>query len=68
MISRYKVNGVVFLSGDIHIAEILKEERGEIYYPLHEITSSGLTHYCLKIEGKWLCEKTRNAYFADRYL
>lgn len=35
--------GVVFLSGDRHIGALYREARG-LPYPLHEITSSGITH------------------------
>ena len=35
--------GVVFLSGDRHIGALYREARG-LPYPLHEVTSSGITH------------------------
>ena len=46
LLKKYKVNGTVMLSGDVHWGEIMtypcwKERFG---YPLHEVTSSGLTH------------------------
>ncbi len=37
-----KITGVLFLSGDRHFSEIIKEEM-EGMYPLHDITSSALT-------------------------
>ena len=40
----HKIPGVVFLSGDRHIHEISIKNDTETNYPLHEITSSGLTH------------------------
>jgi hypothetical protein len=47
LIAKYNKNGVVFLSGDIHMAEILKTfcTLPEIGYDIYEITSSGLSHY-----------------------
>jgi alkaline phosphatase D len=36
-------NGVVFLSGDRHIGALYRETRG-VGYPMHELTSSGVTH------------------------
>ena len=52
LVKKYKVNGTVILSGDVHWGEIMtypcwKERFG---YPLHEITSSGLTH---NLEGNF---------------
>lgn len=40
IVSRTKANGVVFLSGDKHFAEIHRTTKTE--YPLYDITSSGL--------------------------
>ena len=37
-----RANGVVFVSGDRHLAEISRLDVGEVAYPLFEITSSGL--------------------------
>jgi len=47
LIAKYNKNGVVFLSGDIHMAEIMKTfcTLPEIGYDIYEITSSGLSHY-----------------------
>ncbi len=36
--------GVVFLSGDRHFAELTRNQP-EDFYPLYELTASGLTHY-----------------------
>jgi alkaline phosphatase D len=36
--------GVIFLSGDIHYGELIKWPC--VDYPLWELTSSGLTHFC----------------------
>ncbi|MEM7549648.1 MAG: alkaline phosphatase D family protein [Bacteroidota bacterium] len=44
VIKESKAQGVVFLSGDRHIAEVSKYEVNGINYPLYDITSSGLTH------------------------
>jgi alkaline phosphatase D len=42
LIKNTKANGVIFLSGDVHYAEISKlESKGQ--YPIYDITSSGIT-------------------------
>ena len=42
LIKKTKANGVVFISGDVHYAEISKlEEEG--LYPIYDVTSSGIT-------------------------
>ena len=46
LIRKYKLSGVIFLSGDVHFAEIMKYPCKErIGFELYEFTSSGLTHY-----------------------
>lgn len=42
--------GVVLVSGDRHFAELSRVEDPAIGYPLHELTSSGLTHSWLHVE------------------
>jgi alkaline phosphatase D len=42
LIKKTKANGVVFISGDVHWAEISKQPQ-EDTYPLYDITSSGIT-------------------------
>ena len=44
LIQKTRSNGVVFLSGDRHIAGIYKLETDLIPYPIYDITASGLTH------------------------
>lgn len=44
LIAESRAPGVVLLSGDRHIAEIMKIEDPRIGYPLYEVTSSGMTH------------------------
>jgi alkaline phosphatase D len=44
LIAATKVQGVILLSGDRHIAEISKTDYPGISYPLYEVTSSGMTH------------------------
>lgn len=39
-----RASGVVLLSGDVHYAEIFRNNCTGVGYPLYEITSSGLTH------------------------
>ncbi|MES2784782.1 MAG: alkaline phosphatase D family protein [Pseudomonadota bacterium] len=43
LIARTRAEGVIFLSGDRHIGAMYRETQGTPY-PLHEVTSSGLTH------------------------
>jgi alkaline phosphatase D len=42
LIKRTKANGVVFLTGDVHYAEISKLEEPGLY-PIYDVTSSGIT-------------------------
>jgi len=44
IITHHKVPGVIFLSGDVHHAEILVNNCSRLDYPIYELTSSGLTH------------------------
>ncbi len=43
LIAETRAQGVVFLSGDRHLGAIYRETQG-VPYPLHELTSSGITH------------------------
>ena len=43
LIAETQANGVVFLSGDVHFADISKRDP-ENTYPLYDLTSSGITH------------------------
>lgn len=38
-------SGVIFLSGDVHHSEFLKDKIKGREYPVYEFTSSGMTHY-----------------------
>ena len=42
LIKKYKINGVIIISGDTHWGEISEMKKG-LDYPLWEVTSSGLT-------------------------
>lgn len=42
LIKKTKANGIVFISGDVHYAEISKLETDGLY-PIYDITSSGIT-------------------------
>lgn len=45
LIADTKANGVVFISGDLHYAEMSRLQRTDIgLYPIYDLTSSGLTH------------------------
>jgi len=46
VLAETKPAGVVFLSGDIHYAEVMRKDCVGLGYPVYEITSSGLTHSC----------------------
>tara|TARA_R110000850_G_scaffold64247_2_gene144425 strand:- start:2361 stop:3467 length:1107 start_codon:yes stop_codon:yes gene_type:complete len=43
LIAESGAEGVVLLSGNVHFAEVSRLEDG-VSYPLHELTSSGMTH------------------------
>ncbi len=49
LIKKTKANGIVFISGDVHWGEISKLE-ADGCYPLHDITSSGITQEWSHIE------------------
>ena len=42
LISKTKAKGIIFISGDRHLAEISKLEDNGINYPIYEVTSSGM--------------------------
>ena len=42
LIQKTKANGVLFISGDVHYAEISKLEKPGLY-PIYDFTSSGIT-------------------------
>ena len=44
LIAGSRAPGVILLSGDRHISEIARLERDDMSYPIHEVTSSGMTH------------------------
>ncbi|WP_242156281.1 alkaline phosphatase D family protein [Aestuariivivens sediminis] len=44
LLEKYKTPGVIFLSGDRHMAEISKIKLKDLDYEIYEITSSGMTH------------------------
>lgn len=44
LIAETDAPGVIFLSGDRHIAELSVLEETDIDYPIYDVTSSGLTH------------------------
>ncbi len=48
LIKKYKINGVVIISGDTHWGEVSKVEQN-VDYPLWEVTSSGLTEEWKKV-------------------
>jgi alkaline phosphatase D len=44
VIAAARAPGVIFLSGDRHIAELSVLRSTQVGYPVHDVTSSGLTH------------------------
>lgn len=44
-----RLPGIVFLSGDRHFAELTRSQPDD-FYPLFEVTSSGLTHFWEQLE------------------
>ena len=52
IIVRSEAKGVIFLSGDRHIAEISRIELEGMDYPLYDITSSSLTHSWTSFSGE----------------
>jgi len=52
LIAKYDVPGVIFLSGDRHIAEISKLPPGPVDYPIYEVTASGMTHFWNNFPGE----------------
>ncbi len=52
IISNSQAKGVIFLSGDRHIAEISKDNIAQLNYPLIDITSSGMTHSYTSFQGE----------------
>ncbi|WP_162052198.1 alkaline phosphatase D family protein [Pontibacter pamirensis] len=44
LLAKTQAKGVILISGDRHIGEFSKMEVEGVDYPIHEITSSGLTH------------------------
>jgi alkaline phosphatase D len=56
LIKTCKKQGIIFLSGDIHCAEMMQNSATELNYPLYEFTSSGLTH------AHWSPKINKNIY------
>ncbi|MBT5144891.1 MAG: alkaline phosphatase family protein [Gemmatimonadetes bacterium] len=52
LIRRTGAQGVVFISGDRHIAEISRLDTDTAGYPLYDITSSGMTHSWRSFRGE----------------
>lgn len=44
LVKKTKASGVIFLTGDRHIAEVSELELEGVSYPLRDFTTSGLTH------------------------
>ncbi len=52
MIEKWSVPGVVFISGDRHIAEISALRPSPVGHPLYDVTSSGMTHSWRDFKGE----------------
>jgi alkaline phosphatase D len=45
LIADTETKGIIFLSGDRHIAELSRLDKNPAGYPLYDLTTSGLTHF-----------------------
>ena len=55
LLERTRTEGAVFLSGDVHMGEILRNPAGCMMpYPLLEVTSSGMTHSATDSWPPWM--------------
>lgn len=52
ILSKSKAKGIIFLSGDRHIAEISSKEVKGLGFPLIDMTSSGMTHSYDSFKGE----------------
>ena len=52
MLSKSKAKGIIFLSGDRHIAEISSKDVEGLDFPLIDMTSSGMTHSYDSFKGE----------------
>ena len=52
LIRKHKPRGVIFLTGDRHIAEISRMDVKKLPYPLIDFTSSGMTHSYESFSGE----------------
>ncbi len=52
LIASTGARGVILLSGDRHIAEIMKHQPAGVRYPIYEVTASGLTHSATQNTGE----------------
>lgn len=57
-ISAQKINGIIFLTGDRHHSEVIKQERKNLY-PLYDVTVSPYTSGISKVTGDELNNKWR---------
>lgn len=64
-LKEYKINGVVFLSGDRHHSEIIRVERPGTY-PLYDVTVSALTSGSYPFRGAELNNPYRVMGFAEK--
>jgi alkaline phosphatase D len=51
LIEKYQVPGVIFLSGDVHFAELSALECSSAGYTIYDLTSSSLTHSWMTLMG-----------------
>jgi alkaline phosphatase D len=67
LLSKHRVPGVILLSGDVHYSEVLRvpTECSGTGYPVHEFTSSGMTHTCDGMLGN--CKLLLDALFKTPY-
>jgi alkaline phosphatase D len=62
LIGKYRAPGVIFLSGDVHMAELYKLQCSNVGYPLYDITSSSLSHsWTTNLENLAMISQQREA-------
>ncbi|WKD49533.1 alkaline phosphatase D family protein [Microbulbifer spongiae] len=63
LIKKTQANGIIFVSGDTHWAELSRQTEG-VPYPLYDLTSSGLTNTWSQVSPNQ--HRKDDAYFAER--
>eukprot|EP01128_Nolandella_sp_AFSM9_P000867 TRINITY_DN10994_c0_g1_i1.p1 TRINITY_DN10994_c0_g1~~TRINITY_DN10994_c0_g1_i1.p1 ORF type:complete len:457 (+),score=63.09 TRINITY_DN10994_c0_g1_i1:65-1372(+) len=69
VLAETQASGVILLSGDVHYTQTyrLPASCSPTGYPLHEFTSSGMTHSCSTQFGKYFCEHVATKMITSRF-